>query len=272
MPTRLTHAIRDERPVPGGRRIDLTFGPERAEERVPAVLLLPEPTGHPAPGAVLLHGFTSRKEQMAEMVGVGLLRQGVASLAIDLPLHGERITEGQGAAWGGGMWERAVDRSAFGNPLALAGAWRGAQREARHALGYLGARAEVDRERLAVVGYSMGSFLGVQVAADERAVRALVLAAGGDLPEGTPFARLVRTLADPLRAVRRFDGKPLLMVHGRRDPTVTAAQAQRLFDAAMEPKELRWYDAGHYLPPEAIDDAARWLVARLGGGAARAAG
>ena len=157
-------------------------------------------------------------------------------------------------------------------PLAMAGAWRTAQREARHALGYLGARPEVDRDRLAIVGYSMGSFLGVQVAADERAVRALVLAAGGDLPEGTPFARLVRALADPLRAVRRFDGKPLLMVHGRRDPTVTAAQAQRLFDAAMEPKELRWYDAGHYLPPQAIDDAARWLVERLGDGAVRATG
>ena len=44
---------------------------------------------------------------------------------------------------------------------------------------------------------------------------------------------------------------------------MTPAQAQRLFDAAREPKELRWWDGGHYLPPAAIDDAAEWLRDRL---------
>ncbi|MDF1505874.1 alpha/beta hydrolase [Roseisolibacter sp. H3M3-2] len=254
MAVRLAHDVRGERAVAGGRRAELAFGPDGAAARVPAVLLLPAAASRAAsaPGAVLLHGFTSRKEQMADTVGAALLRRGLATLAIDLPLHGERVAEGR------------VDRSTFGrNPLALAGAWRDAQREATLALGYLGARPEVDRDRLAVVGYSMGSFLGVQVAAAEPRVRALVLAAGGDLPEGTPFAAVVRALADPLRAVRRFDGRPLLMVHGRRDPTVTAAQAQRLFDAAQEPKEIRWYDAGHYLPTQALDDAGEWLVSRL---------
>jgi hypothetical protein len=263
MATRLVHDLRGERAVPGGRRVELVFGRDGARERVPAVLLLPD-GGAPAPGAVLLHGFTSRKEQMAEMVGAGLLRHGIASLAIDLPLHGERITEGGATSWGSvGGYDRSFDRSAMQNPLALAGAWRTGLADARLALGYLGARPEVDRARLALVGYSMGSFLGVQVAAQEAAVRALVLAAGGDLPDGTPFAGVVRALADPRRAVRKFDGKPLLMVHGRRDPTVTPAQAQRLFDAALEPKELRWYDAGHYLPARAIDDAAEWLLAHL---------
>ena len=266
MAARLTHDLRGERAIRGGRRLDLTFGREGEAERVPAVLLLPDAASaeQPVAGAVLLHGFTSRKEQMADMVGLALLARGLASLAIDLPLHGERIEEGQGSAWGSGPLARAVDRSAFGNPLALAGTWRTAQREASLALGYLGARPEVDRERLAIVGYSMGSFLGVLVAASEPRVRALVLAAGGDLPEGTPFARVVRALADPLRAVKRFDGRPLLMVHGRRDTTVTAAQAQRLYDAAQDPKELRWYDAGHYLPPAAIDEAATWLGDKLG--------
>ena len=267
MAGRLTHDVRAERAVAGvagARRVELTFGPEgRADERVPAVLLLPPDGAPPAPAAVLLHGFSSRKEQMADMVGVELLRHGLASLAIDLPLHGERIA-GPATRWGSGLWERAFDQGAMRNPLALAGAWRAAQREARLAMGYLGARAEVDRERLAIVGYSMGSFLGVQVAADEPRARALVLAAGGDLPEGAPFARVVRAMADPLRAVRRFDGRPLLMVHGRRDPTVRPEQAQRLFDAALEPKELRWYDAGHYLPPAAIDGAATWLLDALG--------
>ena len=85
----------------------------------------------------------------------------------------------------------------------------------------------VDANNAALVGYSMGSFLGVGVAADVPAVRALVLAAGGDLPTGTPFERFVRAAADPLKAVRRLGGRPLLMVHGRRDGTVRCRGARR---------------------------------------------
>ena len=250
VPTRIAQSVRAERALPGGaRRIALEFGEERAAERVPAILLLP--SAGPAAGVLLLHGYSSHKEEMAATIGRVLLRHGIASLAIDLPLHGERR---------GGM-----DMQAMRNPIALVSAWRLAQDEARLALGYLGARPEVDASRLAVVGYSMGSFLGVLVAARERRVRAVVLAAGGDLPDGTPFERLVRAAADPLRAVRRLDGRPLLMVHARRARTVTPAQAQRLFDAAAEPKTLRWWDAGHYLPDAAIDDAAAWLEAALAG-------
>jgi uncharacterized protein len=254
VPTRIVQSVRAERANPGGgRRITLEFGEERSDERVPAILLLPDGASaeRPAPGALLLHGYSSHKEQMAESVGRVLLRHRIASLAIDLPLHGERR---------GGM-----DAQAMRNPMALVSTWRLAQDETRLALGYLGARSEVDARRLALVGYSMGSFLGVLVASREQRVRALVLAAGGDLPAGTPFERLVRTVADPLRAARKLDGRPLLMVHGRRDRTVTPEQAQRLFDAAGEPKELRWWDAGHYLPVEAIDHAAGWLEARLAG-------
>ncbi|GJG86980.1 hypothetical protein tb265_21610 [Gemmatimonadetes bacterium T265] len=259
MPTRLTHDLLDEHPLPGGgRRIALRFGRDGDDERVPGLLLFPEGAGaaRPAPGAVLLHGYSSRKEDMAELVGRGLLRHGIASLAIDLPLHGERRGD--------------VDFRSVRNPLALTGAWRRALADGKLALGYLGARPEIDAGRLAITGYSMGSFLGVQVAADSPAVRALVLAAGGDLPAGTPFDRLIRAVADPLKAVRRF-ARPLLMVHGRRDGTVRPEQAQRLFDAAGEPKELRWYDAGHYLPASVIDDAATWLAARLQGAAGQQA-
>jgi hypothetical protein len=260
MATRLVHTILDSAPLAHGTRHLLTFGRQGVAARIPAVLLVPGDDAPAAPAAILLHGFSSRKEQMADTIGSALLAQGIASLAIDLPLHGERIAEGQGASWGlAGGYERAVDASAMRNPLALASAWRTALRDARLALGYLGARREVDRARLALVGYSMGSFLGVQVAADDRAVQAVVLAAGGDLPEAMPYARALRLISDPIRAVRRFRGTPLLMVHGRHDTTVKPAQAQRLFDAALEPKTLRWYDGGHYLPASALGDAAQWL-------------
>jgi hypothetical protein len=37
-----------------------------------------------------------------------------------------------------------------------------------------------------------------------------------------------------------------------------------LFQAAREPKEIRWWDSGHVLPPVAIADAAAWLAAQMG--------
>jgi len=237
--------VSSERGVDGGRRVALTL---EDGEHIPGILLHPV-AAEPVPAALLLHGLTSRKEQMADSVGRALLASGVASLAIDLPLHGER--EGSLES----LWPRDL--------LSLARHWRLALEEAAIALRFLAAHPVVDGRRLALVGYSLGSYLGVIVAARTPAVRALVVAAGGDLPSRTPAATLVRAVADPIRAVRRYAGRPLLVVHGRRDRTVRPDQAQRLFDAAGEPKTLRWWDAGHYLPDAAIDDAAEWLRARL---------
>jgi len=264
MPVRLAQTVHATRDIGGGQRIELAFGRDGTDARVPAVLLLPPASNAPHPAALLLHGFSSRKEQMADTVGSALLAAGIATLSIDLPLHGERIVAGSGTSWGiVGGHERAFDASGMRNPLVMAGAWRTAQQDAQLALAYLGARREVDRARLALVGYSMGSFIGVNVAAGEPAVRALVLAAGGDLPDDMPYAQALRLIADPRRAIRKLHGRPLLMLHGRQDRTVRPEQAQRLFDAALEPKLLRWYDAGHHLPPGALGEAARWLLTSL---------
>jgi uncharacterized protein len=246
--------IRDEKPWHGGTRIRLHF---RARgEAIPAILILPAGAGrHPA--ALLLHGYSSRKEHMADGVGGALLRHGIGSLALDLPLHGTRADP--------------VQAQAARNPLAAMRLWKQALREAALGLGYLAARPELDRGCLAVAGYSMGSFLAVMLAAEQPSVRAVILAAGGDLPSGSPLTLVARTVADPLRAVRRLSGRPLLMVHGRNDRTVRPEQAERLFAAAREPKELRWWASGHILPPPAVEDAAAWLAEQLGSTGRRSA-
>lgn len=239
--------VERERSVRGGRELHLTYRTSD-EHPVPAILLLPDAAA-PVPAAVLVHGYTSRKEHVAEPVGKALLTHGVASLSLDLPLHGTRADP--------------VQKQSMFEPTRVVRLWRQALADVRLGLRYLGARAEVDSQKLALLGYSMGSFLSVTIAADEPSVRALVLAAGGDLPDGTPFSALARMVADPVRAVRKLDGRPLLMVHGKRDRTVTPAQAKRLFEAAPEPKQILWYDAGHWLPTEASDAVARWLAQRL---------
>ena len=202
------------------------------------------------PGVLLLHGFSSRKEQMADTVGSALAQRGVAALAIDLPLHGAR--------------DGSVEHLSLSNPLALVQKWRLAVREANEAVEFLARRPGIDPHRIGIGGYSLGAYLAVMVAERNERVRAVALAAGGDLPERTPFAALVRSIADPRAAVRTLAGRPFFMINGRFDRTIRPEQARALFEAANEPKELRWYDGGHWPPQHAVDQVAEWLAVHLG--------
>jgi hypothetical protein len=186
---------------------------------------------------------------MADVAGRALLQRGVASLSIDLPLHGARAaTEDQ-------LWNL--------NPITIAAEWQAGVAEATLGLRYLGARKEIDKNRLAIHGFSMGAYLGLRVAAAEPSVRALVLAAGGDIPAGLPFEAIVRAVVDPLASARAYAGRPLLMLHGTSDRSIRPEQAKRLYEAAGDPKEIRWFACGHRLPNDAIVDAAGWIAERL---------
>ena len=217
-------------------------------EPVPAILQCPV-VDEPLAAVLLLHGFSSRKERMADSIGRALAARHVASLAIDLPLHGARDAGFEGLS--------------FQNPVAVIQQWRLAVREAHSGLAYLESQDAIDRRRIGVAGYSLGAYLATSVSADNPLVKAVALAAGGDLPPQMPFASLVRSVMDPLRDVRKLDGRPLLMINGRFDRTISPQQAQSLFESASEPKELRWYDGGHWPPQAAIDAVAVWLAATL---------
>jgi hypothetical protein len=198
--------------------------------------------------ALLLHGFSSSKERMAQSMGRALLAHGVGSLALDLPFHGER--DGSGGPLPS-------------NPLAIVGAWKTAIAEARAAVSWLIEQSETDDSCVGVIGYSLGGFLALMAASEEERLRVVALAAAGDLPDRTPYAALVRGLVNPVRAAGKLDGRPLLLVNGRRDTTTRPAQAERLFEAAKEPKTMVWYEGGHWPPQSAIEQAADWTAARL---------
>jgi len=228
-------------------RIQISL-PIAGGETLPAILQLPA-GGSRVAAVLLLHGFSSRKERMADSIGQALLARNVGSLAIDLPLHGSR--------------DAGIEGLPFRNPLALVQKWQLAVREANAAIQYLAQHAAIDSSRIAIAGYSLGAYLATTIAGANGLIRAVALAAGGDLPAQMPFASLMRSVVDPQRSVRALNGRPLLMINGRFDQTVRPEQAQALFAAAGEPKELRWYDGGHWPPQSAIDSVAEWLAERL---------
>lgn len=217
-------------------------------EHVPGILLQPGGS-RLAPAALLLHGLSSTKERMSDSMGRALAARGVASLAIDLPLHGER--EGD-----------VRDLSPM-RPFAVIAKWKLAVTDAVAALDYLAEHRGIDGSRLAVIGYSLGAFLSVQLASDDSRVEGAVLAAGGDFPDDFPFERMVRAVADPVKSVRRMN-KPVLMINGQFDRTVTPSQARRLHEAAREPKTIRWYRGGHWPPESEMAAAANWVAALFG--------
>ena len=221
---------------------------ELAGARVPSIMLLPEAPA-PVPAALLLHGYSSSKERLSSTMGRALAVRGIASLAIDLPLHGTR--------------DDAMVDEARTNPLGLLQHWKMALAEARHAVDWIAANDAINPLKLATAGYSLGSYVALQTAVADPRVKCVVVAAGGDLPV-TPWTGLLRMVSDPLASARSLKGRPLLMLHGVNDRTIRREQAQRLYDAASEPKELRWYEAGHVLPAASADDAATWLVKQFG--------
>jgi uncharacterized protein len=225
--------------------LDLDVG-----ELMPAILDLPDRKGQ-SPGVVLLHGLGSSKEQMMASIGRSLSNRGVASFAIDLPLQ-VGPTSGLAAL-------------ASRSPITLVEQWCLAVREAHYAVRFLAGHTAIDPTRIGIAGYSLGAYLAIMVAADNPAVRAIVLAAGGDLPHETPFESVVRAFVDPRRAVGQLAGRPLLMVNGRNDHHVSPDLASALYEAASDPKELLWYDGDHWPPPAVIDSTAEWLMQRLNG-------
>jgi dipeptidyl aminopeptidase/acylaminoacyl peptidase len=146
-------------------------------------------------------------------------------------------------------------------------------------------RSDIDARRLGFVGHSYGALMGVDAAAADRRFKAAVFEVG--LPGMTmhirtapiEFAQRIRkkfgpqlnsvlSKIEPLDAIHyvgSLEPTALLFQSARLDPGVPEEQARAFFDAASQPKTLKWYDTGHEVVDiAAISDRARFLDAQLG--------
>lgn len=155
-------------------------------------------------------------------------------------------------------------------------------KDLQRAVDVLIATGTVDPARIAFEGYSYGGSLGAGFVGLERRLRAAVLIAAngglvtrvtmpGDLPKLANQSCATRALwfqamtpIEPIRFLPLASTTGLLIQAGRLDALVPPADAQALYDAAPAPKELRWYDTGHVLPPQASRDKHDWLHRRIG--------
>ncbi len=233
-------------------------------DRVPGRLLLPPSGDGPFPLVLLQHGaLGSKDEPYIDAIAGRWVRAGVAVLCIDFPLHGERASgkfrplllsglglEGRSDEPGRAVVDDFIRQAVIDLQRALDAAERIPQ---------------LDAGRVAYAGLSLGSIVGATFCSVDPRPRAAVLALGGG-GFGSPRS-------DPVHHVARIAPRPVLFVNDTRDETVSRASTEALYEAAAEPKEILWFDAGHRdLPGKAIKAMWLFLERQLGGAAPSGSG
>jgi dienelactone hydrolase len=221
-------------------------------EVVPALLCTPVGKTGPFPVVIAGHGLGSNKAQVIGQVAPALIKRGFAIIAPDLPLHGERPGD-----------PHEIRGLAQTNPFRAFELYRRGVRDVRQCIDIADSRPELDtRDGVTLVGYSMGSWINSVAGAADRRVRDMVLMVGGahDVPPALLSIPQVAA-CQPSLAIAHFAGRSLLMLNAKSDYTVTPDMGRRLFSAAQEPKEIRWFPGGHLLPQDAYEQAAAWIAA-----------
>jgi dienelactone hydrolase len=178
----------------------------------------------PAPAVVLLHGSSGVQSARELTYARQLAAMGVGALVIDsFAARRERGT---------GFIDRLLNIT---ESMMLADAYAG--------LGWLAARPDIDRERIAVVGFSYGALVSL-LAAQDQAARIFS-------PAGPRFAGHVAFYAPCIAAFddRTTTGRPVLMLAGDEDEIVTPERcdtaATNLRAGGSEVQVIRYPGAYH---------------------------
>jgi uncharacterized protein len=243
----------------------ITYASPKGGE-VPALVVVPRGRG-PFPGVIVQHGMPDTKEGMLP-AGIDLARTGAVAILIDAPFN------------------RPQQGRIRSDPLTFTPKDRDEQIQLivdlRRAIDVLGARPDVNDRQLAYFGVSYGAAMGGLLAGVENRIRAYVLAvgdgglvshfAGRDDTDGPLQALPAQDRERWLQAMRpiepiNFIGQAapaaLLFLAGTKDESVPPEDARRYHQAASQPKQVRWYEAGHFLNCTARADMMAWLARHI---------
>lgn len=231
-------------PAPSGNAVNDTvhaeyFVPKSASAtaKVPAVVILDILDGR----AVVPRGQA-----------VWLAQHGVASLFVYMAHYGPRRPPGSS--------ERLLSMDLDHTLTAV----RQTVLDCRYATAWLAARPEVNADKLGLVGTSLGSLIGANVAAAEPRLKnvCLLLPAGGlvdafyDHPRAKPYAAVVDLLggkdalkraiapADPLTYAPQLKLRNLLLLAASRDDVLPPKAAEALWEATGK-QAIVWFDSTH---------------------------
>jgi len=224
------------------------------EQRVPAYLAIPkEKEIEKLPVVILMHGwnlFWGKNEDWIQDWIPLLTEQGYAVLAPDHFLYGERKVEG------------GFDQNSNRGPYYYRDWMCQTVVDLRRGIDYLLSRPDIDPERIAVFGGSLGGWIGSILSAVEPRIKVSILT--------VPATEFIMAQTPPGQIVNSSNFFPhytdlsLLMVLAKKDIPLRNARAKELFELAPVQKKLIEYDEGHYLDPEKYNiDILEWLKENL---------
>jgi dipeptidyl aminopeptidase/acylaminoacyl peptidase len=231
---------------------------------VPGYLEWPKGRGEgPYPIVLLLHGWSGSRESGWKEGGYlsgsnlrqSLLEKGFAIFAIDAQTHGERMAEND--------YGMVNDYTPEGgealrkNYFTLPEIYQQTVCDYRRGLDYLATRPEVDSERIGALGYSMGGTQTFVLTSVESRIKVSVACV-------TPAMAGKYDPVSPKNFARGIQTQPFLMLMGKEDTMCPIEHAEALLQLLPTPtKKLLWYDSGHKLPLDYVQDAIPWFVDHL---------
>ncbi|HUU26432.1 MAG TPA: alpha/beta fold hydrolase [archaeon] len=224
------------------------------EQRVPAYLAIPKnKEGERVPAVLLLHGwnlFWGKNEDWVQELIPLLTASGRAVLAPDHFLYGERKVEG------------GFDSGSNRGPYYYRDWMCQTVVDLRRGIDYLASRPEIDPQRIAIFGGSLGGWIGSILAAVDGRIKAagLSVPATESVTGQTPAERVINAS----NFFPRISKPSLLVIIAQRDSRERNERARALFELVPGKKKLIEYDEEHYIPPEKIrQDLLKWLDENL---------
>ncbi len=220
-------------------------------DRVTGIVVVPTKRIEGRAGVVFMHGAGGTRIDFIDEAAT-LASRGAVVLAIDSPFSRSPKPEVQA-----GRAAPAVTRELMIRNV----------KDLLRGFDLLVERYGVSPERLGIVGYSMGVQPAALAASLDARVRAVVLMAGRAYPSGTPGNAEWEVLFGPIDTVHfvpHLAPANVLLQGGKGDEVIPRKEMEQLYAATSEPKEIRWYDAGHELGDRSEVERLAWLGRELG--------
>jgi dienelactone hydrolase len=203
------------------------------------------------PGVIFMHGSGGTRVDFLDEAAK-LAARGIVAMTIDSPFSRS---------------QRADVRAGYGDDATVRRLMLQNVKDLRRGLDVLVDHYRVDPERTAIVGYSMGVQAAALAAAADPRVHAVILMAGRAHPSGPEGSRKpIFAELDTVHYVDHLAPARVLLQGGTKDDVIGRPEMEALFAATSDPKEIRWYAAGHGLGLKSQRERLDWLSEELGVG------
>jgi len=208
------------------------------------------------PAVIIIHGYKAKKLKIEKEIAKKLAERGMAGLVFVLPYHSLRKPKNLASGEYFIHDDLQKVRETFRQTII----------DIRCLIDWLEGREEVDRERVGIIGISLGAIISnLAMGIDDRIKAGVSVLGGGNYPKllweslltiplkmklifkGINSKMIGQNLdiIDPITFSYRNKPRNVLMINGRLDPIIPPSCAKDLWEALGKPK-IKWFWCGHY--------------------------